>query len=180
METSDAGSEEDRHHLYVRPRACVGLSSFDQHSLLKTVKPAHRLRGSDKRDVRGKHRLTLNSRICVINIVRMGFLATSDRHDFTYGLTNVFTFSGLEIWFGLIAACLPTLKPIYTQFRAGPTNSPTTDYQDRNYKRTHSKLLNSTEFGQGIELDVEVTSGQRTCSSEPHLPTPDDDNLPLR
>ena len=116
----------------------------------------------------------------MINIVRMSFLATSNRYDFTYNLTNVFTFSGLEIWFGLIAACLPTLKPIYSHFRAGTTNSPTTEYQDRAYKRTHSELLNSTEFGQGIELDTEVTSGQRMGSSEPHLSTPDDDNLPLR
>ena len=116
----------------------------------------------------------------MINIVRIGLLATADQFDFTYALTNVVTFSGLEIWFGLIAACLPTLKPIYTHFRAGATSSPASDYQDRSFKRNRSEILDSTEFGPSLELDTEIGTGQRTDSSEPHLATPDDDNLPLR
>ena len=85
----------------------------------------------------------------MINTVQIGLLATADQSDLTYAFANVVIFSGIEICFGLIAACLPTLKPIYTHFRASATSSLPSEHGAHVYKRTHSKILDSTELGPG-------------------------------
>ena len=121
-------------------------------------------------------------RICVINTVQIGLLAIADQSDLTYAFANVVIFSGIETCFGLIAACLPTLKPIYTHFLAGPTSSLPSEQGARVYKRTHSQILDSNELGPGLELDTLDTNrtGQNTGSSELHLATQDDDKGPLK
>ena len=47
-----------------------------------------------------------------MNVTRIVFEATSDPDDFTFGLTNAGLFAGLEVYIGIITACLPTLGPL--------------------------------------------------------------------
>ena len=62
----------------------------------------------------------------MMNAARIAIVIHADQLDFTYSLVNVGIFSGLEIWFGVIAACVPTLGPLFVRGAGRPSyaNSP--------------------------------------------------------
>ena len=54
-----------------------------------------------------------------MNITRVILEASSDANDFTYSLTDAGLFAGLEVYIGIITACLPTLGPLITRKKSG-------------------------------------------------------------
>ena len=115
-----------------------------------------------------------------MNAARIGVVVTADEADYSYALINVGVFSGLEIWFGIIAACAPTLNPIFTRLRGSTCNSPSGRYRDRGYKRTHLNALYPSEYGASWELERTFRGRQRDDSSGTHVERLNDDDLPLR
>jgi len=111
-----------------------------------------------------------------MNAARIGIVVTADEADYSYALIDVVVFSGLEIWFGIIAACVPTLKPIFTRRRASTYNSPSSGYRDRSYKRSHSNALYPSEYGASWELERTFQRRQRDELSGMHF---DENDLPL-
>ncbi|KAI9660212.1 MAG: hypothetical protein M1831_003519 [Alyxoria varia] len=63
--------------------------------------------------------------ICIMNAARIAIVVLADQEDFTYTLVDVGVFSGLEIWFGVIAACVPTLGPLFVQGPMGRSYAST-------------------------------------------------------
>ncbi|KAH8758528.1 hypothetical protein F5882DRAFT_480263 [Hyaloscypha sp. PMI_1271] len=53
--------------------------------------------------------------ICVIGIIRLFFLATLKMADVTYSLVDTYVWSSVETSVGVICACLPTLRPLFTK-----------------------------------------------------------------
>ena len=115
-----------------------------------------------------------------MSAARIGVVVTADETDYSYALINVAVFSGLEIWFGIIAACVPTLKPIFTRPRGSTYNSPSGGHRDRKYKRRHSSSLYPSEYGASWELERTFQRRQRDELSGTHVERLNDDDLPLR
>ena len=103
-----------------------------------------------------------------------------DAADYSYTLINVTFFSGLEIWFGTIAAYMPTLNPIFTRRLDSTYNRPSSGYRDRGYKRAHSNALFPSEYGASWELGRTFQRRQRDELSGTHVEPLNDDDLPLR
>ncbi len=114
-----------------------------------------------------------------MNAARIAIVVTADEADYSYALINVAVFSGLEIWFGIIAACGPTLKPIFTHFWGNTQNSPSNGYRDRGYKRSHSNTLYPSEYGASWELERTFQRRQRDELSGMHVERLNDDDLSL-
>ena len=62
--------------------------------------------------------LTAHS-ICAKNVTRVVLIAYSNPNDFTYSLANIGLFAGLEVYIGLITACLATLEPLIGREKLG-------------------------------------------------------------
>lgn len=114
-----------------------------------------------------------------MNAARIGIVVNADEADYTYALTDVVVFSGLEIWFGMIAACAPTLKPIFTHLRPSTYNSPSSGYGDRGYKRSHSNALYPNRYGASWELERTDQRRQRDESTRMNFDWLNNDDLPL-
>ena len=56
-------------------------------------------------------------RICGLNLARIILTVRVEQDDFTYSLINLAIFAGLEIWVGIIIACIPTLQPCWRKIR---------------------------------------------------------------
>ncbi|KAI9717350.1 MAG: hypothetical protein M1828_007238 [Chrysothrix sp. TS-e1954] len=61
--------------------------------------------------------------ITIVNILRIYYTTAFDAADFSYSLVSVGILAGLEIFFGLIIACAPTLQPIIAKFPQPLTGS---------------------------------------------------------
>ncbi|KAL8650451.1 MAG: hypothetical protein Q9210_003812 [Variospora velana] len=117
--------------------------------------------------------------ICVVNAARIGLVVNSDAIDFIHAVTDVVIFSGLEIWFGIIAACLPTLKPIFKR-RGGDTDDiPSSGYRGRDLRRSPSNKLYSSECGAGWELGSTWHGNEGNKSSKTHFDLFNHDDQPL-
>jgi hypothetical protein len=114
-----------------------------------------------------------------MNAARIGVL-TAEETDYSYALINVVIFSGLEIWIGIIAACVPILKSIFTRPRSSTYNSASDGHRDRGYKRTHSNSLCPNEYGASWEIERTLQRRQRDDMSGTHVERLNDDDLPLR
>lgn len=115
-----------------------------------------------------------------MNACRIGVVVTANEADYSYALINVAVFSGLELWFGIIAACVPTLKPIFTRFGRSTHNSPFSGYRDRAYKGSHSNALYPSKYGASWELERTLQRRLRNESNETHIERLNDEDLPLK
>ena len=118
-------------------------------------------------------------RICVMNAARIGCAVTANEADYSYALINVAIFSGLEIWFGIIATCAPTLKPLFSSSVNSRNESPSDGYRNQRYKRSHTGTLGSSQTGASWELERTFQKKQGDKFSGTRFKRLNDDNLPL-
>ncbi|KAL9593684.1 MAG: hypothetical protein Q9219_007439 [cf. Caloplaca sp. 3 TL-2023] len=139
-----------------------------------------RLQMPIKKKVMVSSMFSLGLVICVLNAAKIGIVCTNNAADFTYTLSDVAILGGLEIWFGIVAACLPTLKPIFTRRRKTTNIFPPSGYQDLSYKHTRSNARYPDEGDFSWELKRMSHKKQRDKPSEIDIPPLYDDDLPLR
>ncbi|KAL8728582.1 MAG: hypothetical protein Q9166_005315 [cf. Caloplaca sp. 2 TL-2023] len=119
-------------------------------------------------------------RICVMNAARIGITATADQADYTYTLINVAIFSGLEIWFGIIAACAPTLRPLFARPQQSTYKRPFSGYRDHTCRRSHSDTLYSKGDDESRELEDTSHGKPRDELNGADIQRFDDDRVPLK
>ncbi|KAL8744088.1 MAG: hypothetical protein Q9190_003626 [Brigantiaea leucoxantha] len=118
-----------------------------------------------------------------MNAARIGTTVVADEGDYTYTLSNVAIFSGLEIWLGIVAACVPLMKPLLTSFAAGDTNRGSFKDRYRHWKFSrHSRLAETKSDGDAENWEL---SGNRHRSTfdkswKPVIEQQDDDLLLLQ
>lgn len=57
--------------------------------------------------------------VCVISILRLKYLyGITHTHDITYENRKTATLSAVEVYLGLICACTPALRPVFSKWRA--------------------------------------------------------------
>ncbi|KAL9012582.1 MAG: hypothetical protein Q9173_002664 [Seirophora scorigena] len=117
--------------------------------------------------------------ICVMNAARIGVVVNSDEADFTHALTDVAILSGLEVWFGIIAACLPTLKPIFRRRGGHLHDIPSSGHWGRDCRRGPSNKLYPSDCGASRELGSTYQRGRVNQPSVTHLDPFNNDDQPL-
>lgn len=55
------------------------------------------------------------NRICIISILRIVYLKKLNPHNITYGIAPEGLFTLLEPTLGIISACLPAIRPVFTK-----------------------------------------------------------------
>ncbi len=100
-----------------------------------------------------------------MNITRVALEATANAADFTYSLTNAALFAGLEVYIGIITACLPTLGPLISKER-------------RNYSGQKRKLYTPGDRP-SVRSASKGKSGRQTFDERAFEQLGDDD-IPLR
>ena len=78
----------------------------------------------DPSEIGASEALTFVHSICAMNFARMAYLSHANLEDFTYVILVVSLFANLEVYIGIIIACLPTLGPIVRTDKAKQQPSP--------------------------------------------------------
>lgn len=121
--------------------------------------------------------------VCIMNAARIGTTIVADEADYTYTLSNVAIFSGLEIWLGIVAACVPLMKPLLTSFASGDSNRGS--FKDRSGYWKFSRHTRSAETKRDGDADNWELTRNRLRSTfdksrKPVIERPDDDILLLQ
>jgi len=131
--------------------------------------------------------LSLGLCICAMNLTRVILVSISDSPDFTFSLITIALFGGLEVYIGVVVACMPTLGPLI--FRQKFTASAIEDKQyasGSNAPLKNSKLsANDTTFyendfdglGDNIPLREVTAHGGNDNRSVASSTRPTRDNL---
>ncbi|KAL9053671.1 MAG: hypothetical protein Q9162_004622 [Coniocarpon cinnabarinum] len=113
--------------------------------------------------------------ICVVNLCRLIFASVTNRSDAAYSQAYQILFMNLEVQMGIINACVPTMKPLFTRrppavhavpsysgFSNGPTAPATIGSEKaRNLSRDSDEHL----LVMGDEKSVEMTRLDRIWES---------------
>ncbi|KAL8925885.1 MAG: hypothetical protein Q9172_002038 [Xanthocarpia lactea] len=133
-----------------------------------------------KKKVRISGMFGLGLTICVVNATRIGLTLTSDAKDWTYALIDVAICTGIEVWLGLIAACLPTLAPILKHLLDRRNDHSSREHQKRGFWHRHSPRLSRHNRGGNWELDKHSQPSEDEESREIHFGRIDEDVVPLK
>lgn len=121
--------------------------------------------------------------VCIMNVARIGTIVVVDEADYTYTLSNFAIFSGLEIWLGIVAACVPLMKPLVTSFASGDTNRGSFKDRYRYWKFSrHSRSAETKSDGDAENWELSGNHLRSTFdkSRKPVIEQPDDDLLLLQ
>ena len=135
--------------------------------------------------------LATTSSVCVVSIVRLVVLSRLEAYDVTWNYVNAAIWSAAEPSMGVIAACIPSLRPLFALVWKGSHRGPFVDsngdqtYASSNSSRSiwpsHGKdeaqpvgrfrrledLLSSGDRGRwGHEANIDGGKRQGTTSSE--------------
>lgn len=116
-----------------------------------------------------------------MNATRIGLTLTGNAEDWTYALVDVAICSGIEVWLGLIAACIPTLAPILNHISDRRTSNASREHLKRSLGQAHSSRLCRSgrdgtweidKYGQGLHQDgLRETQFERLADDDVPLST---------
>ncbi|KAL8761305.1 MAG: hypothetical protein Q9184_002574 [Pyrenodesmia sp. 2 TL-2023] len=118
--------------------------------------------------------------ICVVNATRIGLTLTSDPKDWTYALIDVAICTGIEVWLGLIAACLPTLAPILKHLLDRRNGYSSREQHKGGFRQSNSTRPSRNNRGGNWESDKHFQRREDEESREMHFDRIDDDDVPLK
>ncbi|KAK2745694.1 hypothetical protein FQN57_003591 [Myotisia sp. PD_48] len=98
--------------------------------------------------------LSLGLCICAMNLTRVILVITEDAEDFTFSVVYARLFASLEIYVGIITACLPTLGPLVLREKRRPHTSAGVQRQLQQQQSTSQTTLDPQlpDFGGAAPL----------------------------
>ena len=106
--------------------------------------------------------LLIESSVCVISVIRLVVLSRLTAFDVTWNYVNAAIWSAAEPCMGVIASCIPSLRPLLSLLLRGTTRATGTLHSKNAQNTSSSHTMSSKRDLQGDEIDLVPTpSGGR-------------------
>ena len=106
--------------------------------------------------------LLIESSVCFISVIRLVVLARLSAFDVTWNYVNAAIWSAAEPCMGVIASCIPSLRPLLSLLLRGTTRATGTLHSKSAQNTSSSHTMFSKRDRQGDEIDLVPTpSGGR-------------------
>ncbi|KAI9715534.1 MAG: hypothetical protein M1828_000786 [Chrysothrix sp. TS-e1954] len=93
--------------------------------------------------------LGLGLGVCAMNIARVAYVSHVNLDDFTYVLLLIGLLANLEVYLGIIIACLPTLGPVLQRGKSSRGATTTSSWLSRSLPHLRSRRGTSRDIGSG-------------------------------
>ena len=103
--------------------------------------------------------LLIEFSVCVISVIRLVILSHLTTGDTTWTYVNASIWSAAEPCMGVIASCIPSLRPLLSLLLRGTTRATGTLHSKNAQDTSSSQSIFSKRDRQGHEIDLVPTSG---------------------
>ena len=101
--------------------------------------------------------LLIESSVCVISVIRLVVLSRLTAFDVTWNYVNAAIWSAAEPCMGVIASCIPSLRPLLSLLLHGTTRATSTLHSKSAQNTSSSYTMFSKRDLQGDEIDLVPT-----------------------